>query len=195
MPTSHPPDDYNRCHGYNEVGHAHALTFSCFHRRSFLSKDRSRRWFVRAMEVARDRHAFDLWAWCIMPEHVHLLLLPRKADCSISSILKTLTQSVTDVALQYVRGSAPQSLQQFEDCRPNGSAADRFWQRGGGYDRNLTEPRTSFAESDSIHANPDRRGLCERPISWPWSSGREYEQSGAGVIGLDLESLPVADRG
>ncbi|OYW22031.1 MAG: hypothetical protein B7Z55_05125, partial [Planctomycetales bacterium 12-60-4] len=99
MPTPQPPDDYKRCRRYNDVGHAHALTFSCFQRGPFLSKDRSRRWFVRALEVARERHAFDLWAWCIMPEHVHLLLLPRNAEYSISSILNTIKQSVTNVAL------------------------------------------------------------------------------------------------
>jgi len=31
-----------RCRRLNEPGHAHALTFSCFRRQPFLSKDRSR---------------------------------------------------------------------------------------------------------------------------------------------------------
>jgi hypothetical protein len=51
-----------------------------------------------------------------------------------------------------------------------------FWQRGGGYDRNLTEPRTIWAEIASIHANPVRRGLCESATDWPWSSARELNQ-------------------
>jgi putative transposase len=40
----------------------HSLTFSCFSRRAFLSKDRSRMWLVEAIDRAREKHAFDLWA-------------------------------------------------------------------------------------------------------------------------------------
>jgi putative transposase len=189
------PDDYKTCQRYNAAGDAHALTFNCFQRRPFLSKDRSRRWLVRALEISRERHGFDLWAWCIMPEHVHLLIYPPQADDSISAILKTIKQSVTRVALKYVREEAPDSLKQFEDRQPNGSISYRFWQRGGGYDRNVTEPRTIFAEIDYIHANPVRRGLCQRSVEWRWSSAQEYAKRGSGELRLDFQSLPRTDRG
>jgi len=39
-----------RCRRFNEAGHAHALTFSCFRRQPLLSKDRSRQWLVKAIE-------------------------------------------------------------------------------------------------------------------------------------------------
>ena len=192
---SNSPDDYKRCHRYNEAGHAHTLTFSCFHRRPFLSKDRSCAWFVRALGIARERHKFDLWAYCIMPEHVHILLCPRRVPYSISDILKTIKQSVSVVALKYVKQYAPEALSQLEDRQPNGSVAHRFWQRGGGYDRNLTEPKTVWAEIDYIHANPVRRRLCERPIDWPCSSAREYEFPGTGLLCMNLDSLPKTERG
>ena len=71
----------------------------------------------------------------------------------------------------------------------------RFWQRGGGYDRNLTETGTVFAEIAYIHANPIRRKLCERPTDWPWSSASEYAQKGSGLLRLDLDSLPRTNDG
>jgi len=186
---------FKRCRRYNEPGHAHALTFSCFRNRPFFSSDRSRRWFVRALEAARDRHAFDLWAWCIMPEHVHVLILPRRNEYSISAILKTLKQSVSRVALEHLRDTRSQAMHLLEDRQPNGKVSYRFWQRGGGYDRNLMEPATVFAEIDYIHANPVRRGLCERPIEWAWSSAREYVRAGSGMLRLNLESLPMSVDG
>ena len=33
-------------------------------------------WFVQALTDVRKVHGFHLWAWVIMPEHVHLLIWP-----------------------------------------------------------------------------------------------------------------------
>src|SRR5262249_17301291 len=49
-----------------------------------------------------------------------------------------------------------------------------FWQSGGGFVRNIVEPRTLMAMIDCIHMNPVRRGLVERPTDWKWSSAGWY---------------------
>jgi putative transposase len=41
---------YQRC---NVPGDAHSLTFTCFHRRPFLSKERTCRWLADAIDIAR----------------------------------------------------------------------------------------------------------------------------------------------
>ena len=64
-----------RCRGYNTPGEAHELTFSCFWRLPLLSKDRSRQWFVEALDDAPRRRDFLVWAYLIMPEHVHVIVL------------------------------------------------------------------------------------------------------------------------
>ena len=178
------------CKRFNEPGHAHALTFSCFQRQPFLSKDRSRQWLVDAIERARERHDFHLWAWVIMPEHAHLLIWPPQPEYSISDILSSIKQSVAKRALIFVKREAPEFLNRMEDRQPNGRVSHRFWQRGGGYDRNLTEPSTVWHEVDYMHANPLRRNLCERPTEWKWSSAREHAEPGSGLLSLDLESFP-----
>ena len=70
---------------YDIPGHAHFLTFSCYRRLPLLGKDRSRWWFVQALEKARRRHHFDPWAWVLMPEHVHLLISePERGELSVA---------------------------------------------------------------------------------------------------------------
>jgi len=150
---------------------------------------------VEAIERARERHHFDLWAWVIMPEHVHLLICPTQHTYSISAILKSLKQSVSKRALTFVEHQAPKFLKHMEDRQPNGTVSHRFWQRGGGFDGNLTEPVTVWKMIDYIHANPVRRGLCERPIDWEWSSAREYELLGRGKLRLNRESIPQTASG
>ena len=114
---------------------------------------------------------------------------------SISRILTSIKRPVLRKALSYVRTSAPNFLSQMEDRQPGGRVHYRFWQRGGGYDRNLTEPKSIWAEIDYFHANPVRRGLCDTPTAWPWSSARELEQPGSGLLRLDLSSLPRTLQG
>ena len=66
----------------NAPGHAHELTFSCYQRYPFLKAERTCLWLVDAIQAARVKHNFDLWAYVFMPEHVHLIVRPREPDYS-----------------------------------------------------------------------------------------------------------------
>src|SRR5437899_12347364 len=96
---------------YDVPGQAHFVTFSCYRRWPLLSKDRSRWWFVRALENARRRHDFDLWAWVLMLEHVHLLLWPRQPVYSMAKILASIKKPVGARAIAYLRAHAPDFLE------------------------------------------------------------------------------------
>ena len=178
------------CRRFNDPGHAHALTFSCYRRQAFLSKDGSRRWLIDAIERARLKHRLHVWAYAIMPEHVHLLIWPTEPVYDISDILISIKQSVTKRALPYVRRQAPVFLRWMEERRPSGVIHYRFWQPGGGYDRNIVEPGTAYRQIEYIHNNPVRRGLCQKPEDWLWSSAADYAGVRVGPLRLDRESLP-----
>jgi putative transposase len=189
-PTASYRGKRKTCRRYNVPGDAHALTFSCYERRPFLCRDRSRRWLLDALEAARHRHAFDLWAYVIMPEHVHLLIFPRRDDYAIADILRDIKRPVARHAVRYVREHAPAFLARMRDEQPTGSVRYRFWQRGGGYDRNLVRPRTIHETIAYIHANPVRRGLVEVPEAWSWSSTGYYLDGREEPLVPDAASLP-----
>jgi REP element-mobilizing transposase RayT len=92
------------CKRYNTPGHAHALTFSCFRRQAFLSKDGSRQWMIEAIDRARDKLHFHVWAYVIMPEHAHLLVWPTEKEYDISEILNAIKQSVAKTRSGFRRG-------------------------------------------------------------------------------------------
>src|SRR5690606_4754408 len=81
---------FKTCKRYNEPGHAHALNFCCFRQQKFLSQERPCIWLAEAINLARTKHAFELWAYVFMPEHVDLLICPRQSDYDISKILATI---------------------------------------------------------------------------------------------------------
>jgi putative transposase len=186
---SNPPHR-KRCKRFNTPGDAHYLTFSCFHRKPFLSKDRSRQWLEDAVNWAREKHNFHLWAYVIMPEHAHLLIHPTSVDYDIGQILNSVKQSVAKRAVAYVQTSAPAFLSHMADIRPSGEVTHRFWQRGGGYDRNLHTPADVWEKVDYTHRNPVKRELCETAEDWPWSSARDHSGKQTGPLPIDFHSLP-----
>jgi putative transposase len=129
-----------------------------------------------------------------MPEHVHLLVHPTTPDYQISAFLASVKIRVVRQAVAFVREHSPDFLARMTDRLPNGKTSLRFWMRGGGYDRNLWEPRYVWEMIDYIHANPVRRGLCDRPEDWPWSSSRQYRGFEAESLKIDRESLPEDPR-
>ncbi len=129
-----------------------------------------------------------------MPDHVHLLIYPKSDDYSISAILADIKQPVTRKAIEYIRSHSPDSLSLMRDQQPGGKVAHRFWQRGGGYDRNLTRPKTIHATIDYIHANPVRRELVATPEDWYWSSAGYFDGQQDVPIIPDVENIPALDR-
>jgi len=79
-----------KCIRYNIPGHAHELTFSCYRNRRFLLSERTCQLLIESIEKAREEHHFSLWAYVIMPDHVHLLIQPRDNEYNISNILKEI---------------------------------------------------------------------------------------------------------
>ncbi|NNJ26077.1 REP-associated tyrosine transposase [Alienimonas chondri] len=169
---------------FNEPGHAHELTFSTYRRLRFLERDRVRGWFADALALAREKHDVAVWTYVLMPEHVHLLVHPRRRSYSIEAFRHDLKAPVGRRAFAHLEEHAPHWLPQL--TRRRGKKTERlFWQPGAGYDRNVTEPKTLAAMIDYIHANPVRRGLCERPEDWMWSGARCFAGQDAGPIPLD----------
>ena len=129
----------------DEPGHAHALTWSCWRRRKFLNADRSRRWVPDAIDRAREKHPFAVWAYVLMPEHLHLVVCPTDREYDTAAFCASVKTSVARRAVPWVRNNAPDFLPKMPDEQPNGKRSYRFWQRGGGYDRNLTHAGTALA--------------------------------------------------
>jgi putative transposase len=115
------PGHRKQVRSYNTPGHAHELTFSCFRRLPLLSRDRTRRWFIEALEQARRKLRLFLWAYVIMPEHVHVLLCPCAADYQVRLIRTALKVPVQRKALRYVREHAPLSWTACVTSNPTGT--------------------------------------------------------------------------
>ena len=164
--------------------HVRYLTFSCFDRRPLLQNDRIKAVFVDRLAAAKELHQFELYAWVLMPEHSHLLLRPKLGGSTVPAILQSLKQSVAQRVIARWKELGAPVLSRLADPR----GAIRFWQPGGGYDRNVVSSAEVIEKIEYTHDNPRRRGLCTCAIDYPWSSARWYAGDRAGPLTMD--SLP-----
>ena len=153
---------------YDIEGQARFLTFSCYRRLPLLQDPRTRDALAEHLESTRQRLGFRVLAWVVMPEHVHLIVLP--ADGRIGPVLRGIKQGFGRAMIGRWRKCGAPILDRMMD--PRGTT--RFWQRGGGYDRNLRDLEEIRTKIRYIHQNPVRRGLVAEAAAWRWSSAHDY---------------------
>jgi putative transposase len=164
------------------------LTFSCYKRYQFLNRDRTRQRFVEELAQARSRWPIDVWAYVIMPEHVHLIVAPRER-LKVGRVVGWVKEQVARKAIAWMEKHAPQWLPRIT-VQEGELIRRRFWQPGGGYDRSIESEAALLAMILYIHQNPVRRGLTTRAEEWLWSSAQWY----AGMTDVPLamdRTLPM----
>jgi putative transposase len=170
---------------FNEPYHAHELTFSCYKGFPLLLCDLTRGWFINALEIACNKMDYSILAFVIMPEHVHLIVYPNKKEYDISSFLKSIKQSVSRKAAKWLKENDMEWYKKLTINRKDGKEIFRFWQAGGGYDRNIKNHDTLIKMIEYIHNNPVRKGLVEDPAGWKWSSIDYYNKGFCSIINID----------
>ena len=100
----------------------------------------------------------EVWAWCLMPNHVHLILAPRDAD--------GLRRALSRVHRAYAGAIHGRERR-----------TGHFWQ--GRFGAVAMDEAHLAAAVRYVLLNPVRAGLAARPRDWPWSSVHAH-LSGAG---------------
>jgi putative transposase len=146
------------------------LTFSCFRRLQLFSNAAIRDVFLDALYTTRAKFGFSLYAWVVMPEHVHLLLETPAEDTVAAALLSMKVSTSMKVLRRWKTLHAPVLS---HIVGPSGRPL--FWQPGGGFDRNVRDEDTLARHIQYIHRNPVERGLVAKPEDWAWSSVRWWD--------------------
>jgi REP-associated tyrosine transposase len=161
---------------FQHSGQSHFVTFCCYHRRPLLSTDEIRRIFESALERVRRSYRLCVYGYVIMPEHVHLLLSEPQQG-TLADALKSLKQGVSRRWI----GKLPLKPKAGLSGPPG-----HFWQKRY-YDFNIRNYAQFVEKLRYVHRNPVKRGLCDRPEEWPWSSFRHYASGAEGRVEIESE--------
>ncbi len=167
------PSHRKRVRHYDTVACVHELTFSCYHRLPLLDDSRCSL-LAEGLGTALHNHAWRLLAYVFMPEHVHLLVGPNDHAGSVSSLLAAIKRPTSWRVRQVLVATKDPLLERLTVRERPGRDVFRFWQEGGGYDRNLWSRSAVRSSIEYLHANPVRRHLCGSPEHWWWSSWHAF---------------------
>jgi putative transposase len=163
---------------FHEAGDCHELTFSCYRRTALLTNDDWRNDLAESIDRAMIAQNCRLVAYVFMLEHVHVLVQPTGHEARIDLLLKAIKGPFSARMRRLLEEDGNPLLNTLTIRERPGVHGFRFWQEGGGYNRNLRSEVAVLAAIDYIHENPVRRGLCREPADWRWSSARHYREDG-----------------
>ena len=118
--------------------------------------------FIKELLFARQEFSFFIWAYVLMPTHVHLIIWPENPKYDISTILKHTKGRMSRKYGEYLKNKDRKKYREYL-VTFRSQLTFRFWQRGGGYDRNMTDGKVIHSSIQYIEANSVRSGLVEKP--------------------------------
>jgi putative transposase len=142
----------------------HFVTFSCFHQQPFLEAPESKETVEAILEQTRARHHARVYAYVLMPEHIHLLI-NEPPSILVAQFLKALKQMTS----RKLRGDRQQ-----------------FWQPRY-FDANVYGETARAQVIRYIHRNPVKRGLVASPGQYRWSSFNHYATEIRGPVEIESE--------
>jgi len=134
-------------------GLPHHVTQRGNRRQRTFFRDRDYEAYLDLMAAWCAKWDVAIWAWCLMPNHVHLIAVPRRAE--------GLARAVGEAHRRYTR------LINFRK-----GWRGYLWQgRFASYPMDRVH---TLAAARYIERNPVRAGLAKRAWEWPWSSAAAH---------------------
>jgi putative transposase len=128
--------------------------------------------YLQHLARAAAKAKVEVWAYCLMPNHVHLILVPQDKD-----------------GLARAVGEAHRRYTNFINAR-RGATGHLFQSRFGSVVMDAAHLETGVRY---VSLNPVRAGLVRRAEDWPWSSVRAHlrgRDDGVVKVRAILERIP-----
>lgn len=135
------------------------IVSQCIEWRNLISEDELKELFLEVLRRSRQKYEYHLISYCIMPNHIHLVIHTTQGGAPISRIVQYIKARFAEMCNRLLKRTGP------------------FW--NGRYKDSIVQ----FAK-DAFHYllwllwylafNPVRKRICENPLRYRYSSIRAY---------------------
>jgi len=166
-------------------GYPHHVTQRGNRRQQTFFNDEDYRSYQVLMAEWCAKHHVEIWAYCLMPNHVHLIAVPETKE-GLNSAIGEAHRRYNTRRVNFRKGWR-----------------GHLWQRQ--FSSFIMEERYLFACTRYVELNPVRAGLVEKPEKWLWSSAGPHIKGQDDVlvkadplrriIGIDWKKFLAVDTG
>jgi REP element-mobilizing transposase RayT len=147
---------------------------------------------VDSLNYCRNKKGLEIYAWCLMPSHLHMICKSEDGSALSDTIrdFKTFTSKrLIEQIISHPESRREWLLNAFEKACEHLVRNQKYkvWQNG----YHAKEIRTNdFLESkiDYIHSNPVKDGIVAHPEDYLYSSARNYAEEDS-VLDIDRLTL------
>lgn len=166
---------------YDGDNRARFITFCTHQRLPVLTNAKFRFAVLNAIEVFRSN--YKLLGYVIMPDHVHLVIVPID-NCAVGKIIGEIKRMSAKEIIAMLKAQKSALLSNLRVYR-DGLTKYALWQRRC-YDHNCRKPEIVWEKIQYCHNDPVRKGLANNPGAWKWSSYRWYEGMAGSLLEMDI---------
>ncbi len=135
------------------VGYPHHVTQRGNYRQTVFAEQADYERYVELLADFSPKYGLEIWAWCLMPNHVHFVAVPIHPE--------SLARTFNTVHMIYA--------QYFNHKR---NATGHLWQ--GRFFSCVLDERHLYAAVRYVEMNPVRAGMVQAPQDYPWCSAKSH---------------------
>jgi putative transposase len=144
---------------------------------------------VEPLDYCRKNKGMEIYGYCIMPSHVHLIFRSENGDPS--GVIRDFKGFTSRKMLKVIEENPQESrkewmLWMFERAGKKNSNVKfrQFWQQNKPIE--IWSFKVFEQKLNYIHNNPLETGFVTNPLDWKYSSARNYGDNDQTVLEIDI---------
>jgi REP element-mobilizing transposase RayT len=169
----------------------HFITFSVVEWIDLFTRKDYANIVVDSLNYCRIHKGLKVHAWCIMSNHLHLMLSATLPECSLSDIIRDFKKFTSQQIIKAIENNLKESrkgwmLWIFKSAGKQNIRNEKYqlWQQDNHpiecYDNSITKIKLNY-----IHENPLRAGIVRSEWEYMYSSAIDYYCNQPGLIKID----------
>ena len=179
----------SRKYKFTDSSVLHFVTFAVTNWIDLFVRDEYRKILIDSIAYCQANKALELYGWCIMPSHVHLII--GTPDDSLSNIMRDLKRHTSEELHKAIANNKTESRKEWmlwmmERAAKKSSNTAKFqlW-NAESHPVALPTPKIAHQKLEYTHYNPVAAGFVRRATDWLYSSAIDYN-GGKGLLDVIL---------
>ena len=140
---------------------------------------------VNSLNFCIQSKGLEVYAWCLMPSHLHMIANSNKPDASLSDIMRDFKKFTSKAIIDCIQTTLESRKEWLIKLFAHGEGAFQVWQEGM-HPEELFTAKFTKQKLDYIHENPVAAGLVYEPQHYVYSSAIDYYTGQKGLVDVVL---------